>query len=222
MSTIPDQDAIDLLMETVEAEGSPLLVFPGQPLPAPDELPPQWRELLAGRESPAAFIARAWAGLQEILPRTLELLPARTTTIALLRTASRPPSLVYLFGADKNLYANRGFAPRRLPAGPAVPPGAWPVDVAPFLAVHDGWVDFFSLDGGLLPADDWRVAAEDEAPFLQIFRNGASAAGFELADPGAGILFLDTDEDQVAQVPDFWRWLDDYYVTSLEELEDAE
>lgn len=222
MSKVAESEAVELLLDAVDAEGNPAFVFPGQATSLPATLPAEWRELLAGRETPAAFIARTWSGLQGRLPRTLDLLPRKTSAIALLRTDLRPLSLVYLFGLSKDLYANRGFAPLRGNEVPEASRQRLPVDLLPLQGVHDGWVDFFSLDGGVLPTRDWRVLGEEGAPqFLEIFRDGADALGVELGEPESGFLFMCPDEDSLTAVPDLWEWLDERYAGSLEDLEDV-
>jgi hypothetical protein len=95
------------------------------------------------------------------------------------------------------------------------------MDLAPLLAVHDGWVDFFSLDGGVLPTNDWRLVNEDEAPLLEVFRDGAAGVGVDFSAATPGVVLLDPDAEAVEPIADFWRWLDEFHAASLDELDDG-
>jgi hypothetical protein len=220
MSAKPDDEAIDMLLDAIAGEGPARLVFPREAGAPVASMPHDWIALIEGSETPAAFIRRTWAPVQALLPRTCELLAARTSAIALLATAMRPPSLVYMFGLSKDLLASRGFAPDP-EWTPAYRAGDWPMDLAPLLSVHDGWVDFFSHDGGVLPSREWRVIGEGEAPLLEVFRNGAAAVGVDFSVAKPAVVLLDPDADAVLPIADFWSWLDDFHASSLEEMDDA-
>lgn len=214
-----DDDAVDLLLDNVEAEGAPVLRVAGEEL-GPVEVPEPWKDVLEGAEEPVTFIQRIWAPLSSLLPRTLALLPKKISAIALLQTETRPQSLLYLFGLDKELYANRGFLPSRKFTELARRYSLEP-QLAAFYGVHDGWVDFFSLDAGLLPASDWRFGPPEEAAFLEIYRNGSDSLRYDLSTKPPSLVALQPDEEVVQSVQNLWPWLDAAYAETLDDLEDA-
>jgi hypothetical protein len=215
-----DDDALDLLLDSVEPEGDVVLRLAGHDLTDIGEVPQQWRNVLQGREKPQAFMDHFWAPIKQLLPLTVKLLIKKTSAIGVVATAARPLSLLYLFGLDKELYANRGFLPDNAFSARATQ-YALPPELKRFYEIHNGWVDFFSLDGGLLPVADWRLSTAPDAPYLEIYRNGSDSFGFDVSSKPPVPVALQPNEDIVERVPDLWAWLDQAYASALEDLDDA-
>jgi hypothetical protein len=224
MSTTFDSDAVQMLLEQVASEGEPRLYLPGDDLPdALASLPSAWRNLVTQDESPADFVHQWWKPLGAMLPATIELLERKTSVVALLLTRTEPPSLVYCFGTDKTFFASRGYLPL-VDCEKKLHPLALATDLTPLYIVHDGWVDFFSGDGGPSRFASWRKVGGQSGSsdsFLEVYVNGSSSAGFDLTVSPAPAYSLLPDENEVEPIPDFWAWLDDALATTLEDLDDA-
>jgi hypothetical protein len=216
---ILSQDAYDSILEQVSHEGDPLLILPPQDqLPARADIPASWARILSKPDAHKLVLAELWEPVKTLLPGTLDGLKKKLSGVALLLTASRPPSLLYLFGLDSNFYAHRGFAPvSRLPElGVRLS-----ADLQPLYGLHDGWVDFFSGDFGPVPSGQWRhIGAEEDGTggFLGIFSNGSAALGFDLEDGTGDAYALWPDDDEVEEVPDFYAALDQWLAGQLKDI----
>jgi hypothetical protein len=127
---------------------------------------------------------------------------------AILTTAARQPSLLYLLGKGRDLLAQRGFWPASMLPDVAK---QLPVDLLPFYRLHDGWVSVFGGEDGPLPSPEWKIIgrAPDINGFLQIYANGAQGLGFDLDGTPATPVAIDADEPEVEELEDFWADLDD-------------
>ncbi|HEX6842554.1 MAG TPA: hypothetical protein VF113_13545 [Stellaceae bacterium] len=223
MSAPPDSEAIELLLENVAAEEDARLIFQGEQGATAAGLPQAWIDMLTKPGKPAEFIDRWWAPVRDRLPATIGLLKQKTSSIGLLTTRQSPASLVYCFGTDKSLFANRGFMPVRDYAQ-AVRGRELPLDLSALYRIHDGWVDFFSSDDGLLPIGKWHVLGGKGGvpPFLEVYLSGSTSMGFDIASRPARAHALLPDEDTVEPVGDVWAWLDEALANNLEDLDDAE
>jgi hypothetical protein len=216
----PDASGLEMLWDAVAAEGDVRFWLPTDDPSVANTIPKGWLEGLKADSEPGAFVRRCWQPLQDRLPRTVELLARHTDGILLLTTASRPPSLVYCFGTDRQLFAQRGFVPCTDEAIRTLGERRLPVDLAPLYRVHDGFVDFFSSDGGPLPLDAWRLVRHpdgDGGDLLEFYVNGSNSAGFEKSDP-VHAWYLDPDDEEVVRIDDLWSWLDEMLAVSLEDL----
>jgi hypothetical protein len=215
------QDAYSSILEQVAHEGEPLLILSQDKLPARAvDIPASWSRILAQPDAHKLVLSELWEPVKTLLPATMDALQKNLSGVALLLTNERPPSLLYLFGLDADFYAHRGFAPlEKLPDFGA----RLSADLLPFYQVHDGWVDFFSEDFGLVPAAQWRRTGAEEngtGGFLSIFSNGSAALGFDLEEGDAYALW--PDDDEVEAVPDFWVALDEWLAEQLDEVGDSE
>ena len=164
-------------------------------------------------------IQQIWGPLRSCIPQTVDVVTTKLRGLAALVTDAQPPSLVYLFSQDDETFAHRGYAPAS--SLPEISRHL-PVSLIEFYEVHDGWVDLFSGDMGLLPTGDWQVIGREEGVsdgFLELFLHGGSALGFDLdnSPPTACILWSDGN---VENVDDFWGRLDRWIALNLEDMDD--
>ena len=173
------------------------------------------------QSDPQALVRRLWQPVAHLLPRTLDLLARRTDALLLLTTAARPCSLLYCFGTDLQLFAQRGFLPCAAQSTSQQAAPTPPFELLPFYRLHDGFVDFFSSDGGPLPLADWREVRDPDgvAPtLLEFYVDGSCSAGFEVSAPRVRAWHLDPDEDEVRAIEPIWPWLDEVLAGSLEDI----
>jgi len=223
MSFKPEPEAIDLLLDALTQEGRPQLVFPGEPVGSVPAMPQMWIDMLVSEVDPATFIERWWMPMRDRLPSTLSLLKRKTSCLGVLSTEKRPLSLLYCFGTEKSLFANRGFLPLQ-DYDAAIRGYRLATDLSPFYRVHDGWVDVFSGDGGPLPVAEWHLLGGDtgdSSRFLEIYLNGGMSMGFDLSVQPAVAYALWPDEAKVEPVANVWAWLDRALADGLEDLGDA-
>jgi hypothetical protein len=217
---IYDNDAIADLLEQVEGEGNPRIqVDLAKGLAAIAGLPPAWEPLRSTTDRKQA-LAALWQPVADKLPLTLQMLQRKVIGFATLTTDSAQPSLLYLFGEGRHLNARRGFWPAA--ALPEIGRGL-SVDLSPLYGLHDGWVNLFSAEGGPLPSQQWKVRGQ--APgvkgFLEVYAKGSQAVGFDLDDAVPRAFSMDTDDDEVEEVEDFWAELDERLAAGLKRSPDA-
>ena len=221
MSATLEPEAIELLLENVASEEDARFLSPGEITDAAGTLPQPWIEMLAANIEPAKFVERWWAPVQDRLPETVQLLKQKTSCLVLLATRQKPLSLVYCFGTDKGLFANRGFLP--VSDARSINRRDLPVELGALYQIHDGWLDFFSSDDGLLPINEWRMLGSKTGtpPFLEIYLNGNTSMGFDMSSRPARAFSLLPDEEIVEPVGDIWAWLDEAFAAGLEDIADA-
>jgi hypothetical protein len=217
---ILNQDDYDSIIGQVSDEGDPLLLLPPVvEIPAHNSIPVAWSRILAQPDAHKLVLSELWAPVQSFLPATVAAMKKNLRGVALLLTASSPPSLLYLFGHDGDLYAHRGYAPAEVLPDLGVRLSA---DLLPFYQLHDGWVDFYGADFGPYPINQWRRVGVDEngaGGFLSIFGNGSNALGFDMEDGKSYALW--TDDEEVEAVPNFWAELDEWVVEQIEDMGDG-
>lgn len=215
-----DNEAIADLLEQVEGEGNPRMVDLADGLKAVKDLPEAWAALCGASSDQRRVVAALWEGLADKLPRTLKMLERKLVGFAFLLTDSAQPSLLYLFDEGRDLMALRGFWPTE--ALPQISKDL-SVDLSPMYRLHDGWVNIFGAEGGPLPSAQWRTrgAAPKVRGFLEVYSNGSHALGFDLDDRPAKAFSMDTDDDEVEAVDDFWIDLDERLAASLKSFPDA-
>jgi len=138
------------LVDRVVQEGDPQLSI--GPLAAPlDDVPAEWVPILTSAD-PRTAIAHLWRSVAHRLPRTYLALRERLHAVALLRTEETPASLVYLFTDGTEWVPYRG---RPAVAEAALKRSRLPDDFLEFYRIHDGWVLYYSEDGGPVPSTEW-------------------------------------------------------------------
>lgn len=212
------QEAYHLIIKQVSQEGNPLLLLPPQAeIPRRDGIPAAWARILARPDAHKIALAELWGPMQAFLPATVAAMEKSLSGVALLLTASRPPSLLYFFGLDgDDLYAHRGYAPAAALPELGVRLSA---DLLPFYSLHDGWVDFYSEDFGPYPTSMWRPIGVDEngaGGFLPVIGNGSNALGFDLEDGKSYALW--PNDQEVEAVPNFWAELDEWIAEQFEDI----
>jgi hypothetical protein len=219
VTTTLSRDAHEAILQQVAEEGDPQLLLPPlDELPVRGDIPASWARILATPNAHEHVLSELWDPVRAMMPRTLDALEKNLSGVALLLTASRPPSLLYLFGLESSFYAHRGFAPTTTLPDPGVRLSA---DLLPFYRLHDGWVDFFSGDFGLTPSAQWRrIGAGDDGTggFLAVFSSGSAALGFDVDEDGGKAYTLWPGDEEVEEVPDFWAALDEWLAEQLEEI----
>ncbi|HEY8460330.1 MAG TPA: hypothetical protein VIM99_08125 [Blastocatellia bacterium] len=216
-----NQNDHDSIIKQVSHEGDPMLLLPPvAEIPAHDAVPPAWSRILTQPDAHKLVLSELWAPAQSFLPATVAALKKNLRGVALLLTSSRPPSLLYLFGREGDLYAHRGYAPAAALPDPGV---ALSADLLPFYQLHNGWVDFYSGDFGPYPISEWRRYGFDEngaGGFLNVFGNGGNALGFDLTDGESYALW--TNDGEIEAVPDFWAELDGWIAEQIGGISDGE
>lgn len=184
------------------------------------QLPPAWEAALRNSTTVSGRIEALWSGLESLLPRTLAVFCAKCEGLALLETKASPLSLVYIFSADGQITALRGFLPV-----PTLPPisAQVPVNLAAFYGIHDGLIDLASHDGGPAPTAQWQVVADRDTGkpgLIKIAMNGPDAFGFDITETPAQAIAIYPDEDDVTVVKDedVWAFLDNLLASPLEDL----
>jgi hypothetical protein len=213
-----DKEAIADLLEQVAQEGDPKLYTSlEEGLAAIPALPPAWEPLRRASEGRRETLNALWSEVGGTLPKTLKMLERKVAGFAILTTAARQPSLLYLLGKGRDLLAQRGFWPTsKLPAVAK----KLPIDLLPFYQLHDGWVSVFGGEDGPLPSGEWRIIgqAPDIKGFLQIYANGAQGVGFDLDGTPPTPVAIDADEPDVEELEDFWSDLDDRLSATMRSL----
>jgi len=216
-----DEEAIADFLEQVEGEGGARIHLQLEhALLALPSVPAAWQILAKPDVNRHAALDALWAGVSAKLPATLKMLKRKVVGFALLTTRSRQPSLLYLFDEGRDLMAMRGGWP--VEELPTVGHGL-AVDLGDLYRIHDGWVNIFGGEGGPLPSDDWRIrgAAPGVRGFLEVYANGSQALGFDLDEQPAGAYAMDTDDNEVEAVRDFWADLDERLAAGLRAFPDA-
>ncbi|NML16531.1 hypothetical protein [Azohydromonas caseinilytica] len=215
-----DSEAIADFLEEVEHEGHPkVYVSMKNGLAAIGTLPDSW-QALREHEDVVDAVRQLWQPVAHRLPMTLAALQRKLAGLAFLVTDSARPSLLYLFDEGRDLMARRGFWPLdKLPA----PGDELDTDLSRLYRIHDGWVNIFGAIGGPLPAQQWTVIGK--APgikgFLQVYSNGSQSLGFDLDETPAKAFAMDTEDDTVEPVDEFWAELDDRLARALKAYPDA-
>jgi hypothetical protein len=215
-----DDDAITDMLEEVDREGHPKIqVDLAKALSAVASLPPAWEPLRATADRKQA-LAALWQPVADKLPRTVQMLQRKLAGFAILTTDAVPMSLLYLLDEGRDLMAFRGFPPvATLPEAAR----ALSVDLSPLYRLHDGWVNLFSGEDGPAPSGQWKVRGQAKGVkgFLEVFSKGSQALGFDLDDAPAKAFSMDTDDDEVEAVADFWAELDERLAMDLKAFPDA-
>ena len=138
------------LIDRVVHEGNPeLLLGPLDQLTA--DLPPSWTKVLSA-SNPREAAAHLWIPMVDRLPRVCLALRERLHGVGLLLTEEVPASLIYFFSDGDYVFAYRG----RLPLSEGRSKiNHLPGDFLDFYRIHDGWVLYYSEDGGPAPSTEW-------------------------------------------------------------------
>jgi hypothetical protein len=215
-----DSEGLADLLEQVEHEGHPRLFFwADDAIRHLAQVPKEWKDAQQAMDFRKAW-SHLWIDLKQQLPRTIKLLDKKVVDLGVLVTDRSGPSLLYLFGGGRDVYARRGYSPvRTLPDISK----RLPVDLYPLYGVHNGWVDFYSNESGPLPVERWkRFGAEgDKEGFLEIVSKGSDSLGFDLDEHPAKPYILRPDDDAVTPVEDFWQKLDAWLYGPMKSLPDA-
>lgn len=211
-----DRWMIDRLASFVEWEGSlEWALVPLSPQVA-EGLPETWRKALSNATVQRERLAALWGPLAGKLPRAFDVFGRKLAGLAVLRTAQRPASLVYVFqDGGEDVTAVRGFLPAKSPSPLA---SALPMELQLLQAVHDGLVHFISYDGGPLPCAEWTQigdASTGEPCLLKIAMNGSEAFGFDTSEQPPQAYRVLPDEDGVEPVADVWAYLDELIVGNV-------
>jgi hypothetical protein len=181
-------------------------------------VPHRWQRALSTPGSIAQRITALWSGLELLLPRTMMAYASRARCLALLYTRECGLSLVYVFNNAGELTAQRGFRP--VQALPAIA-SQFPVDLAPFYQLHDGLVNVWSGDGGLLPIAQWQTLVDPESgqqSLVKMANNGPDAFGFDVSATPVQAYSVWPDEDEVRLEQDTWGFLDNLLASWVEDL----
>lgn len=186
--------------------------------PSSWDVPLRWQCALSEHGSVAQRITALWSGLELLLPRTMMAYASKAQGLVLLHTRECGLSLVYCFDNAGSLAAQRGFRP--VPSLPAIAT-QFPVNLAPFYQLHDGLVNFWSGDGGLLPATQWQTLVDPHSgqqSLVKIASHGPDAFGFDVSETPVQAYCVWPDEDEVRPQQDAWGFLDDLLASWVEDL----
>lgn len=218
-----DAEMLEPFTEHVRREGSPrwfplstdangVIAF---------NLPASWRDAAVSSGSKRAIIRKIWGGVATTLPRTYTLILDRVVDISILATDRNPSSLVYFFRNADQIIARRGYAP--LTAMPAIA-AKFSEDLFPFYSMHNGWVNFFSDDGGLLRVTDWESfpnADGADPGFVKVASLGSNAFGWDVSSSPPECYTLWPDDDDVERVDEPWSELDGWMSASIKNMDPA-
>jgi hypothetical protein len=219
----PDSDDVREIEEAVSAEGEPrFIAAPAEVIPLESEFPFAWVQLLKSADLNEHAISSVWNDAVEYMPKVVSEMCRKVQSVGLLLTKTMPPSLVYLFLKNGELFARRGFLPvDHLPEISQ----KLPVDLLSVYRIHNGWLDLFSGDTGPSRTEDWNVIGESRRGagdgFLEVFATGTSALGFDLSENPAEPNVIWSDGD-VELVDDFWSRLDEWIAAELRGMDDRD
>jgi hypothetical protein len=180
--------------------------------------PVAWHGILTSEAAQTrAALGTIWGTMAAKIPKTLAAWKKILQGVAFVTTDQRPPSLLYFYRRDGEVYAYRGYAPVKLSRREA---SLLPPTISEFYQVHNGLVDVFSWAMGPLPEPDWHYLSDDPSTpagsFLVLFNNGGGAsAGFDLSEEPA-LSYIVWPDDPPNLAPDFWGAIDDWMATGLE------
>jgi hypothetical protein len=197
------------VLETTRGEGKATLEF--APLTkTPPGVPPEWKRALSDPHPTTAVLDLVWKPLAKHYPKTIVAMRRTLQRVALLTTAKRSHSLVYLFELEDKggRWFRRGYLPtKKLPKIAS----RLPRDFLAVYAVHDGWLDGYQ---GMGPrrSSEWGPLGQGPASkdFLVTFEgHGPAILGFDLAEKSAPCYTVWTQSDpqrvrNVAKEIDEW------------------
>jgi hypothetical protein len=214
-----DHGELTDLITQIAVEGDPrILMAPIDEASLRSAIPEQWRVLLTERQSHLRTADLLWRPAESILPRLIGVLRETLQGVGLITTNRRNASLLYVFTKEGELFARRGFPP--IDKLPSVS-GVLPVNLLDFYQIHNGWVDLFSGDTGLLPLDEWQIVGRENGDgqgFLEIFTTGGNGMGFDLGETPPTPYIIWSDED-IERVEDFWSRVDSWLATGLQSMD---
>lgn len=165
------------------------------------QIPEAWLDILALAEIDITKLRELW---QPVLPKVemiMEDLESRLQGLSILMEDNKPPSLLYIFLNEEELYYHRGFPPLQDQEVPESIKPFWsrlPEDVKQLYTIHNGWVSLFDFSMGYKPIDkisvlsstEWNLEPEviknlpiDYTKTIILFTNGGSGyIGFELPE----------------------------------------
>lgn len=218
------------LIDRVVHEGEPELLL-GPLVSPPSDLPPAWGEVLTA-EDPRAAVAALWQPMADRLPRVWRALQERLPRVGLLRTEEVPVSLIYFFSDGDDSVKYRG----RLPlAETKLAASRLPEEFLDFYRIHDGWVLYYSEDGGPAPSTewlplsdlwtevDWKLPPGEVSldTLTSVFRDGDELALAYDTSASSGLPLLCRDDGTIDVLLDMWAAIDREIGLFLEELDPA-
>ena len=209
----------DSILKHLEFEGG--LVHYAPPLETDLALnlatPQNWLPALCGPQNPAEQIRTLWAPLEQWLPRTIDAYAKNCLALAVVRTREAPLSILYCFDLGKTWTAMRGFAPNS--ALPEVS-RAFPVDLTPLYALHNGLVNFASGEDGPLPIERWTLIEDPQrgGGLLEVLSEGGRGVGFDIGSKPVRCYRIDADDEDepVTEIADPWAHVDSHLAKWLE------
>lgn len=215
-----DETHLSELLDNVTSEGNPRLLVAPVAISEIRVVPMIWQELLTSPNADRLITRTLWAPVAQLLPKTVASIENKLRGLAILSTEKKRPSLIYLFTKEGDFFARRGYPPvTQLPEISR----KLSVDISPLYDIHDGWVDFFSGDGGTMPINEWQVLGES-APgrrdgFLEVYSTGGSSLGFDLSESPASPYAIWSEGD-VEPLESWWNKLDQRLANNLEPFDD--
>jgi hypothetical protein len=165
------------------------------------QIPQSWLGLLSLEEVDFTKLRELWQPILYRVEVIIEDLESRLQGLAILIEDDKPPSLLYIFLNDEELYYHRGFPPlqeQEITEGIKPFWSKLPEDLKKMYTIHNGWVSLFDLSMGYKPVDKisvlsstkWNLEPEvirnlpiDYTKTIILFANGGSGyIGFELPE----------------------------------------
>lgn len=183
---------------------NPKIIIDSEDIPIENlsQIPSSWLNLLSLEKINFAKLRELWHPVIDKFEIVIEDLESRLQGLVILLEDNQPPSLLYVFLNEQELYYHRGFPPiEEQEISHKIKP-FWlqlPKYIKKLYTIHNGWVSMFDLSMGHKPIDnlsilswsEWNLESEviKNLPFnykktIIIFSNGGSGyIGFELPKP---------------------------------------
>ncbi|MTJ10907.1 MULTISPECIES: SMI1/KNR4 family protein [unclassified Anabaena] len=160
-----------------------------------------WLGLLSLEEVDFTKLRELWQPILHRVEVIIEDLESRLQGLAILIEDNKPPSLLYVFLNDEELYYHRGFPPlqeQEIMEGIKPFWSKLPEDLKKLYTINNGWLSLFDLSMGHKPVDkisvlsstEWNLEPEvirnlplNYTKTIILFANGGSGyIGFELSE----------------------------------------
>ncbi|HLP88951.1 MAG TPA: SMI1/KNR4 family protein [Nostocaceae cyanobacterium] len=182
---------------------NPKLIIDHQDIPPEviSQIPPSWLSLLSLGTVEFTKLRELWQPVIHRVEMIIENLESRLQGLAILIEDNQPPSLLYIFLNDEELYYHRGFPPLTEKEITETVKPFWsklPEDFKKLYTIHNGWTSMFDMSMGHKPIDkisllsstEWSLEAKviENLPInytktIIVFTNGGSGyIGFELPE----------------------------------------
>jgi hypothetical protein len=166
------------------------------------QIPQSWLDLLSLDDVDFTKLRELWQPIVHRGESIINNLEFKLQGLVILIEDNRPPSLLYIFLNEEELFFHRGFPPLKETEIPEKIQSFWPMlpeDFKTLYSIHNGWTSFFSGAMGhkpideieLLSSEEWMLEPDviknlpiDHTKTILVFRSGGPGyLAFECIEP---------------------------------------